>query len=263
VTHKIPKKSQTMLEITELLGIQDFPLLRGSSIPSAFFTSIAIEMGIPVVEGMPKMARKIIEASHLPWNDKFSSEVTPSGGGGTVTALGLLQVKNAVLVWLGQPTLPLPSEVVFDDWAPNTHWKDLRVALPKEFREITTRPGANEFREIVLSEYDFKCAITGISTTEAIEVAHIVPYFGPESDELQNALPLRVDIHRLFDRGLIRVVYDHSSRKFKTEVHDSIMSDYSSLVDRPLSVPKDPLSAPSKIALNEQHKLFSEMWTVI
>ena len=263
MTQRVPKKAETIKEISQLMGIPEYPLNRGSSIPSAFFTSIASEMGIPVVPGMPQMARKIIEACHLPWSDKFSSELTPSGGGGTVTAIGLLQVKNAVLEWLGKPIEPLPSEVIYDEWAPNSHWKELRIALPKEWREVTTRPGASEFRETVLTEYESQCAISHIKTAEAIEVAHIVPYFGPESDELQNVIPMRVDIHRLFDRGLIRVIYNASLRKLVTRVHDNILEDYSELNDRALIMPKDPLSAPSKKALMEQHKLHQELWTEI
>lgn len=113
----------------------------------------------------------------------FLVSLTPSGGGGTVTAIGLLQVKNAVLEWLGKPIDPLPAEVIFDEWAPNVDWKEMRMTLPKELREVATRPGAGDFRDLVLTEYDSQCAITQNKTVEAIEVAHIVPYFGPESDE--------------------------------------------------------------------------------
>jgi len=263
MTQRVPRKAETIKEISQLIGIPEFPLNRGSSIPSAFFTSIAIEMGIPVVQGMPQMAKKIIESSHLQWNEKFSSELTPSGGGGTVTAIGLLQVKNAVLEWLGKPIDPLPAEVIFDEWAPNVDWKEMRVALPKELREVATRPGAADFRDLVLTEYDSQCAITQNKTVEAIEVAHIVPYFGPESDELQNAIPMRIDIHRLFDRGLIRVVYDHGSRKFRVKIHEDALKDYAELNDREVVLPKDPLSAPSKIAIAEQHKLHQELWATI
>jgi hypothetical protein len=263
MSQKVPRKAETIRQISELIGIPEYPLNRGSSIPSAFFTSIAIEMGIPVVNGMPQMARKIIESSHLQWNEKFSSESTPSGGGGTVTAIGLLQVKNAVLEWLGKPIEPLPPEVIFDEWAPNADWQELRRTLPKELREIASRPGASDFRELVLTEYDLKCAITQNKTIEAIEVAHIVPYFGPESDEVQNAIPMRVDIHRLFDRGLIRIIYDHGDKKFRTKVHEDVLFDYAELDNKELILPIDPLSAPSKLAIIEQHKLHQELWAII
>lgn len=263
MTQKVPKKAETIREISQLLGIPEFRLNKGSSIPTAFFSSIAMEMGIPVVQGMPQMARSIIEASHLEWNEQFSSELTASGGGGTVTALGLLQVKNAVLEWLGLPAEALPSDLNFEDWSPSSHWKELRESLPRELREVMSRPGSEDFRELVLSEYDFQCAVTNIGVVEAIEIAHIVPYFGPESDDIQNAIPMRVDVHRLFDRGLIRIIYDHGRRSFNVKVHDYILNDYSYIQDKELFLPKDPTSAPSKIALNEQHKLHVELWTVV
>ena len=259
----VPKKVQTMREISALLNIPEMAPTVGSSIPSVFFTSIAAEMGISPVFGMPNLARKIIEASHLDWHEKFSSEFTPSGGGGTVTALGLLQVKNAVLIWLGQEVQDLPASVAGHDWEPDSEWQRIRRELPRETVEVLSRPGAAEFREFVLTEYDNQCAISGFTTLEAIEVAHIVPYFGPQSDDVQNAMPLRVDLHRLFDRGLLRISYDISTRKFRCKIHDQVMDDYSDFHEKEVNLPKDPLSHPSKFAIQHQHNLFKEMWTVI
>lgn len=259
----VPKKVQTMAEINALLGLEAILPTVGSSIPSVFFSNIASEMGIPTVNGMPAMAKKIIEAAHLSWHDAFSSESTPSGGGGTVTAVGLLQVKNAVLVWLDKSPEALPSEIIFEDWTPDPNWLEIRKLLPREVQDVLTRPGAAEFRHLVLTEYDGQCAVTGNKVPQAIEVAHIVPYFGPASDDIQNALPLRTDIHRLFDKGLIRIEYRQAIRKYVVRVHDSIMNDYSKYEEALLLVPKDPLSAPSNSASIIQQKLFSEMWTVI
>ena len=84
-----------MKEITELLGHSQIETTVGSSIPSVFFSDIAAVMGIPITSGMPSMAKRIIENAGLIWMSEFSSENAPSGGGGTVTTLGLLQLKNA------------------------------------------------------------------------------------------------------------------------------------------------------------------------
>lgn len=260
---KLPTKAQTMREISDLLGLPEILPTRGSTVPAIFFSSIAAEMGIPVVNGMPKMARKIIESAHLAWSDKFSSEVTPSGGGGTVTAVGLLQVKNAILIWQGKKPEQLPEEFTFEEWSPSLYWKTMRDSLPREFKEVALRPGADEFRELVLMEYDYICALSGFRALQAIEVAHIVPYYGQESDHVQNAIPMRVDLHRLFDRGLIRIEYEHSTRQFLTKVHDEVKWDYESLHEKPLILPIDPLAAPSKKALEEQHALFKSKWTII
>ena len=263
MTRSVAKKSQTMREISLLLGLPEISPTKGSSVPSVFFNSVAGEMGIPVVNGMPRMARKIIEAAHLPWRDNFSSEIAPSGGGGTVTALGLMQVKNAVLVWQGKAPEPLPEELVFEDWHPDLRWEEIRADLPREYREFIERPGARDFRNLVLNEYDSKCVVSGTTALETIDVAHIVPYYGEQSDEIQNAIPLRADLHRLFDRGLLRIIYEPSIRDFIVQIHENVSKDYSGYHGTKLFIPVDALSAPSKFALAEQHKIFSDLWTVI
>ena len=263
MTRAMPKKAQIMMEINGLLNLPNIEPTVGSTIPRVFFTSIADVMGLPSVNGMPAMARKIIENAHLSWHEDFSSELAPSGGGGTVTVLGLLQVKNAVLTWLGQPVDPLPTDLIIEEWEPATNWQVIRANLPKELQEVTTRPGASAFRDLVLSEYANQCAVTGCKTTAALDVAHIVPYYGPESDQIQNALPLRADIHRLFDKGLLRIEYDSSIKKYHVIIHDFVKHDYSLYENRLLEVPANKSSRPSQPALVENHKLHSKMWQVI
>ena len=263
MTRNLPKKSQIMTEISQLLGIPEIAPTAGSSIPSIFFTSIASEMGIHTVHGMPAMARKIIESAHLDWYEEFSSELAPSGGGGTVTALGLFQVKNAILVWQGSNPEPLPTEITFEEWKPAENWEEIRNSLPKTEQEVTTRPGASAFREMVLTEYDKQCVVTGIRSVEVIEIAHIVPYYGAASDEIQNAIPLRSDIHKLFDRGLLRIYYENSTRRYMVLIHDYVMDDYSDYHQKRLILPHDLLSSPSKAALLVQQNIHKRMWQVI
>ncbi len=263
MTRTVPQKSQIMQEIANLLGLPELKPGIGSSVPSVFFTSIASEMGIPVVQGMPNMARKIIESSHLPWLPEFSSEYMPSGGGGTVTALGLLQVKNAVLIWKGHDSESLPLEAIREEWKPEVNWNQIRESLLRETQEVMIRPGASEFRAKVLDEYGNRCAITGFSTLDAIEVAHIIPYYGQGSDVIWNAIPLRTDLHRLFDRGLIRLDYSIPIKGYKVSVHHNVFTDYKAYDDQALLLPSDPFSIPSKLAIEEHNKQFNELWTKI
>lgn len=252
-----------MQEISSLLGLPEYKPGAGSSVPSVFFTSIASEMGIPVVQGMPNMARKIIESSHLPWLPEFSSEDKPSGGGGTVTGLGLLQIKNAILIWKGEKPVPLPIDYVRDEWQPDKTWKEIRNVLPRETQEVITRPGAAEFRIKVLAEYGGRCAISGFTSLDAIEVAHIIPYYGVESDVVWNALPLRTDLHRLFDKGLIRLDYSIPIKGYKISIHHNIFEDYKEFDGQTLRLPSDLFSIPSKLAVEEHNKMFQEFWTTI
>lgn len=263
MTRIVPQKSQIMQEIAILLGLPELKPGVGSSVPSVFFTSIASEMGIPVVQGMPNMARKIIESSHLPWLPEFSSENMPSGGGGTVTALGLMQLKNAVLIWKGEDPEQLPTEMIREEWKPELTWSEIRKTLPRETQEIIARPGASEFRTKVLTEYGNRCAISGFTSLEAIEVAHIIPYYGQDSDVVWNAIPLRTDLHRLFDRGLIRLNYSIPIKGYKVAVHHNIFEDYKAFDGQALLLPADPFSIPSKLAVDEHNNQFNELWTVI
>jgi hypothetical protein len=218
-------------------------------------------MGIPIVSGMPAMARRIIENAGLLWHPDYSSENAPSGGGGTVTALGLLQLKNAVSIWLGHLPEKMPS--IYEDWRPAIDWIEKREKLTRDTREVVPRPGATEFREKVLDSYTHKCAVSGISSLQAIEVAHIVPYYGIESDHIENALPLRADIHKLFDSGMLIVYFEEKENKFKIKCHDFILKDYGDYHNKDLILPEDPNNSPSRFALMEHHELFKGMWQVI
>jgi hypothetical protein len=249
-----------MEEICELLGIPLYRPGKGSSIPQIFFSDIASHMGIPQQSSMPALARAIIERAHLPWLDSFSSEHTNSGGGSTVTALGLLQIKNAVLIWLGKSPSRLPSELEVSDWEPAQNWEEIRNSLPHTEKEGIERPGASAFRTLVLTEYQNICAISRCETQKAIDIAHIVPYYGKESDNIQNALPLRTDIHRLFDSGLIKIEYDHSSSLFVSKVNQVALPDYAEFDHLAIAVPENVNSHPSKRALEIKIGLLKSLW---
>ena len=49
------------------------------------------------------------------------------------------------------------------------------------------------------------CAITRCDAIEALEAAHVRPYRGPGSNVVSNGLPLRSDIHILYDLDLIAI----------------------------------------------------------
>jgi predicted restriction endonuclease len=174
-----------------------------------------------------------------------------------------MQVKNAVLIWKGEPAQPLPIEIEDGEWEPSKYWQAIREELPRETQEVIARPGATEFRNQVLREYSNRCAISGVTSTQALEVAHIVPYYGPESDDVQNAIPLRVDLHRLFDRGLLRIDYNESSKSYKISVHHFISPDYEEYDGKSLLLPDNKNSIPSKNAIDFHNDQFKDLWTVI
>lgn len=252
-----------MKDIAQILGSEPIAPTIGSSIPRIFFSDVAAHLGIPQIGTMPDLARRIIEFANLPWHEEFSSELAPSGGGGTVTALGLLQIKNAILKWKGLPVLALPSILVFDEWEPAINWLAIRNNLPKEETLKIERPGASEFRNMVLNEYGNKCAITGYRVSETIEAAHIVPYYGKESDDIQNGIPLRADLHKLFDNGLLRIQYVAGIKVFQIQIHENVKLDYFDLHLMNINLPEDINSYPSKKALEIKNEIHKAKWLTI
>ena len=72
-------------------------------------------------------------------------------------------------------------------------------------RAIVQRQGQGRFREALLANYGGRCPITGCDLPEALEAAHIVPYNGEQTNHPANGLPLRADIHTLFDLHLLSI----------------------------------------------------------
>jgi hypothetical protein len=75
-------------------------------------------------------------------------------------------------------------------------------------RAITStiaRPKQAKFRREILKAYSNQCFLTGDNVTEVLEAAHIIPVTSGGDDDRANGLCLRVDVHRLFDSGNIRI----------------------------------------------------------
>jgi putative restriction endonuclease len=111
---------------------------------------------------------------------------------------------------------------------------------------VRPRIGQASFRVLVTEAYQRRCAITGEKTLMALEAAHIVPYSGEGSHEVNNGLLLRADFHRLFDVGLVSVTPD-----LKVKISPRIREEwfngkaYYRLDDTPLSVvPLQPSLRP-------------------
>lgn len=83
-------------------------------------------------------------------------------------------------------------------------------------REIWERPQQTRFRKDVLAAYSNCCIITGERVSEVLEAAHIIPVKYKGSDTVDNSLCLRIDIHRLFDSGHLRI--SPSGELFLSEV---------------------------------------------
>ncbi|MDP1711661.1 MAG: hypothetical protein Q8K86_04290 [Candidatus Nanopelagicaceae bacterium] len=84
-----------IVTLAELSG--SYKLSRGSSVPAALFVDLENAYLIPVAHGMEGKAATFCDYYGIEWTDYCDSSISPSGGGGTVTKFGLLQLYKAVL----------------------------------------------------------------------------------------------------------------------------------------------------------------------
>jgi len=79
-----------------------------------------------------------------------------------------------------------------------------------KIREVKTRVNQDVFRQIVLSNYSSKCAITGIDIPELLIASHIIPWSDDEKNRMNpaNGLCLNALHDKAFDKGLITITPD-------------------------------------------------------
>lgn len=72
-------------------------------------------------------------------------------------------------------------------------------------RAVKTRVNQNLFRQRVLSNYDFKCAITGINEPSLLIASHIIPWADNKDERMNpaNAICLSPLYDKAFDKGFI------------------------------------------------------------
>jgi hypothetical protein len=89
-------KSDIVAEVADVLGVAPPKMSTGSTEPKELFILIndALGLGIPTRTTKPEMARAIVEASGERWGASCESR------GGTVTAEGLVAVREAVKFFL-------------------------------------------------------------------------------------------------------------------------------------------------------------------
>ena len=112
---------------------------------------------------------------------------------------------------------------------------------------IVRRRGQPAFRRALLDAYGGRCAMTGCDAVDALEAAHIHPYFGQASNVASNGLLLRADVHTLFDLYLIAV----NPGSMKIAVAPAIrQSSYAELDGKDLAAPSatELLASPESLA---------------
>lgn len=87
---------------------------------------------------------------------------------------------------------------------------DTEVAAPAGTAAREARPDQRRFRRALLDAYGGRCALTGCDVAEALEAAHVADWRC--ENDVGAGLLLRVDLHRLLERGLLVIDRDYTVR---------------------------------------------------
>ena len=111
-------------------------------------------------------------------------------------------------------------------------------------REVKTRVNQNVFRQIVLANYNKKCAITGIDLPDLLVASHIIPWSQNEVERLnpENGICLSALYDRAYDKGLIGITEKYQivlSSELKTnEKKEFYSSNFGNLSGITLQLPQ-------------------------
>ncbi len=97
-----------------------------------------------------------------------------------------------------------------------TKFKDLLTDISdlkgeEKTREIKTRVNQNVFRQLVLGNYNYQCALTGIDIPELLVASHIIPWSTNKNERLNpaNGICLSALYDKAFDKGLLGFTKDY------------------------------------------------------
>jgi|SRR6266850_286818 len=93
-------KKDVVDSISYLIRKPTRPLAPGSTEPKALFSDVLEVLGEELSK--PQLGEAIARAAGLDWDDDCDSRHTPSGGGDTITTVGLMRVREAVRRLLGR-----------------------------------------------------------------------------------------------------------------------------------------------------------------
>lgn len=121
--------------------------------------------------------------------------------------------------------------------------EELRFGSPQTIRP---RLGQGSFRLAVIDAYGGACAVTTEHSLPVLEAAHIRPFSQGGRHEVSNGLPLRRDLHTLFDLGYVTIRPDRTfavSRQLRDDYANGRV--YYALDGQTIASPASPEDQPS------------------
>ena len=126
--------------------------------------------------------------------------------------------------------------------ARNFQFKDEEEAQGRLSRSLLLRKGQPQLRVKLLQAYDRRCAMSRCTVEDVLELAYIVPFLGDRTNEPQNLLLLRSDLHVLFDLHLIAIEPSNLKIRIAPWLKDTY---YSILQGRSLNFPLNEEMRPN------------------
>lgn len=120
-----------------------------------------------------------------------------------------------------------------------------------KLRQVKTRVNQNVFRQIVLANYDEKCALTGIDIAELLVASHIIPWADNEQERLnpENGICLSSLYDMAFDKGLISFTNEQRVI-FSIRLKENVGKEYYAKYFKPIE--NAILVTPRKYHINPQ-----------
>lgn len=111
----------------------------------------------------------------------------------------------------------------------------------RELSSRKKRSGQSKLKLNLIELYNGKCAITGSSPIEVLEAAHIDTHAESGNNHSTNALLLRADIHKLFDKGLLKINPDTLEVNIDNSLKETVYYSLNKIKLRARSDGKKPL----------------------
>ena len=161
-----------------------------------------------------------------------------------------------------------PFSYANDDTTENMLIENL-LRVPEESKEVYIKVknrgiAQKIFRKVLLIAYNNRCALTGLSYTEGLEAAHIVPWSkasGEQRLDVRNGVLLNAFHHKLFDTGLIKlnedyeIECDENSYRSVTE-YDRLMID--SICGKKINLPQNKSHYPLKENIKQLNQIIEK-----
>lgn len=116
---------------------------------------------------------------------------------------------------------------------------------------IKQRVNQDAFRAMILNNYDFRCAITGMDVQSLLVASHIIPWADNVDERLnpENGICLSPLYDKAFDKGLIGIQPDYEivvSKELKEHSHeDFFISSFAPIEHKKLILPEEHQPRPA------------------